>query len=87
MDKEEGPANKEEELADEEVSVNQFTDEPMAQYCSSYNQKRPPSEFGHFFTYSICRKRKQKSNRRYGIQRKEQARVLRLENKPIRDEL
>jgi len=37
--------------------------------------------------YSIYRKRKQKSNRRRGIQRKEQARVSRLENKPTRDEL
>jgi hypothetical protein len=36
---------------------------------------------------SICRKRKQKSNRRRGIQRKEQARISRLENKPTKDEL
>jgi hypothetical protein len=38
-------------------------DEPIDQFCSSCNQKKPLIDFGRFLTCNTCRQRNTKANR------------------------
>jgi hypothetical protein len=49
-----GPANR---LIDKLTSRFEGED-----FCSDYNQKRPRSAFGHFYTCESCRRRNTKAN-------------------------
>jgi hypothetical protein len=42
------------EPTDEPVEERQLTDEPIDQYCSSCNQKKPLIDFGRFLTCVAC---------------------------------
>jgi hypothetical protein len=45
-------------------------DEPIDQFYSSYNQKKPLIDFGRFLTCNICRQRKRKANQARYIKQK-----------------
>jgi hypothetical protein len=53
------------EPTDEPVEERQLTDEPIDQYCSSCNQKKPLIDFGRFLTCVACQWRNTKANRRW----------------------
>jgi hypothetical protein len=44
-----GPQREQEDSA----GVNRLIDEPMDQFCSSCNQKKPPIDFGRFLIHNI----------------------------------
>jgi len=63
------------EPADEPISdpIGEPTgepDEPIDQYCSSCNQKKPFINFGRFLTCNMCRQRNRKANQARHIKQK-----------------
>jgi hypothetical protein len=44
-----------------QIEQDEPIDEPINQYCSSCNQKKPLIDFGRFLTCNSCRQRNQKA--------------------------
>jgi hypothetical protein len=43
---------------------------PIDRVCSSYNQKKPPIDFGRFLTYNPYRQRNRKANQAYHLKQR-----------------
>jgi hypothetical protein len=44
--------------------------EPIDQFCSPYNQKKPFIDFGRFLTYNTCRLRNRKAKQARHLKQK-----------------
>jgi hypothetical protein len=51
-------------------SIGDSTGEPIDQFCSSCNQKKPLIDFGRFLTYNPCRQRNRKANQARHLKQK-----------------